>query len=109
MSPDATSATLPRSPLAEKRGKAGPPRGHIAYISHYFPALTQTFVYREVLALEEMGWKVQPFSIRRPTKGISEEANDLAQRTIYVFPVHWRRFVARQILLFLAHPLRYLG
>ena len=56
-----------------------------------------------------MGWKVQPFSIRRPTKGISEEANELAQRTIYVFPVHWRRFVARQILLFLAHPLRYLG
>src|SRR2546425_249648 len=52
MSPDTTSATLPRSPLAEKRGKAGPPRGHMAYISHYFPALTQTFVYREVLVPE---------------------------------------------------------
>ena len=26
-------------------------RGAVAYIAHYFPALTQTFVYREVRAL----------------------------------------------------------
>jgi glycosyltransferase involved in cell wall biosynthesis len=81
----------------------------MAYISHYFPALTQTFVYREVLGLEEIGWEIQPFSIRRPTKGISEEARALAGRTIYIFPIRWLRFLASQALLFLAHPLRYLG
>ena len=51
-----------------------PMKGPIAYISHYFPALTQTFVYREVLAMEEVGWQVVPFGIRRPTKGISADA-----------------------------------
>ncbi len=84
-------------------------KGPIAYISHYLPALTQTFVYREILALEEAGWKVHPFSIRRPEKGISEEAKDLASRTRYILPVRWGRFIAWQAALFLAHPLRYLS
>ena len=84
-------------------------KGPIAYISHYFPALTQTFVYREILALEDLGWEVKPFSIRRPTKGISEEAQGLAGRTTYLLPIHWGRFIARQLRLFLSRPLRYLG
>lgn len=85
-----------------------PTKGTIAYISHYFPALTQTFVYREIQALEELGWDVKPFSIRRPTKGISEEALGLAARTTYLLPIRPLRFLWRQARLFLAHPLRYL-
>lgn len=81
----------------------------LAYISHYFPALTQTFVYREIQALEELGWSIQPFSIRRPTKGISDEARDLAARTFYVLPLDRAKFLWRQVSLFLTHPLRYLG
>jgi glycosyltransferase involved in cell wall biosynthesis len=81
----------------------------LAYISHYFPALTQTFVYREIQALEELGWSVQPFSIRRPTKGISDEARELAARTFYVLPINWVKLLWRQVFLSLAHPLRYLG
>lgn len=83
-------------------------KGPIAYIAHYLPALTQTFVYREILALEEAGWKVVPFSIRRPTKGISEDARELAARTLYIVPLNPLLVLLRQVLLFLAHPLRYL-
>jgi glycosyltransferase involved in cell wall biosynthesis len=83
-------------------------KGTIAYISHFFPALTQTFVYREIQALEDLGWEVKPFSIRRPTKGISEEAAALAARTTYLLPIRPLLFLRRQARLFLAHPLRYL-
>jgi len=83
-------------------------KGPIAYIAHYLPALTQTFVYREILALEELGWKVVPFSIRRPTKGISDEAKDLAARTYYIVPPSPLCFLWRQLCLFLARPLTYL-
>jgi len=84
-----------------------PAKGPIAYISHYLPALTQTFVYREILALEKAGWKVHPFSLRRPTKGISEEAKELAGRTFYLLPPRWALFLLRQVQLFAAHPLKY--
>lgn len=83
-------------------------KGPIAYISHYLPALTQTFVYREILALEEIGWKIIPFSIRRPTKGISDEAKELAARTNYILPPNPCRFLWRQLCLFFARPLTYL-
>ena len=62
-------------------------RGTLAYLSHYFPTLTQTFVYREIFALEALGWKVKPLAIRRPTKGIHEEAREIAERTTYLVPV----------------------
>jgi len=94
----------PATPPAER-----PERGTLAYISHYFPALTQTFVYREIQALEELGWKVKPFSIRRPTKGISEDAKDLASRTTYLLPLPWIRFPARVLGLMLRRPLRSAG
>jgi glycosyltransferase involved in cell wall biosynthesis len=84
------------------------PRGKLAYISHFFPALTQTFVYREIQALEKLGWDVKPFSIRRPTKGISEEAAELASRTTYLLPVRPLVSLWRQARLLLAHPVRYL-
>ena len=80
--------------------------GTLAYISHYFPALTQTFVYREVQALEDLGWKVKPFSIRRPTKGISEDAKDLASRTTYLLPLPWLRSIGRVARLLLRRPVR---
>lgn len=93
---------------ADPRPAAAAGKGVIAYISHYFPALTQTFVYREIQALEELGWRIQPFSIRRPTKGISAEAEELAARTAYLIPIRPLRFLARQVRLFLRRPLRYL-
>jgi glycosyltransferase involved in cell wall biosynthesis len=84
-------------------------KGPIAYISHYFPALTQTFVYREVLAMEEAGWRVIPFGIRRPTKGISGDARELASRTRYVAPPRPVQAVAANLRCFLRRPMRYLG
>lgn len=84
------------------------PRGRIAYIAHYFPALTQTFVYREVQALEALGWEVRPFSIRRPTKGISDEARELAARTAYLLPLGPLRFLGRNLAALARKPRRYL-
>lgn len=83
-------------------------KGPIAYIAHYFPTLTQTFVYHEILALEEAGWKVLPFSIRRPTKAFSDQAAKLASRTFYLIPILWMNFLWWQVALFLEHPVRYL-
>jgi colanic acid/amylovoran biosynthesis glycosyltransferase len=95
--------------MSEESARSSTRKGPIAYIAHFFPSLNQTFVYREILGMEELGWKVLPFSIRRPSQAIPEEARKLAERTVYVFPVCWGSFLARQMRLFLAHPARYLG
>lgn len=84
-------------------------RGTLAYVSHYFPTLTQTFVYREIFALEALGWKVKPFAIRRPTKGIHAEATEIAARTAYLVPLPPLRFLSRQLALLARRPIRYLG
>lgn len=85
------------------------PRGRVAYIAHYFPALTQTFVYREVQALEALGWKILPYSIRRPTKGISDEARELAARTAYLLPLRPLRFLGGNLAALARNPRGYLG
>lgn len=101
--------TQAREDTRNSAGGAAPTRRGLAYISHYLPALTQTFVYREILALEERGWAVPTFSIRAPTKGISAEASGIAARTFYIHPIRWRAFLGRQLKLFLARPGRYLS
>ena len=62
----------------------------IAYITEMFPALTQTFVYRELFAVRERGVPIHPFSIWRPEPdSLSAEAISLRDETFYIFPRRW--------------------
>src|ERR1700761_4830713 len=41
---------------------------HIGYVISRYPAVSHTFIQREVLGLRKLGWTVTTFSIRRVAK-----------------------------------------
>jgi glycosyltransferase involved in cell wall biosynthesis len=82
----------------------------LAYVTHSFPALTETFVYREVFGLRQRGFKVATFAIWRPNLNkLSEEARPLVDQTRYVFPIAWREFLKAQLYFLGTRPHKYLG
>lgn len=82
----------------------------IAYVTQFFPYLTETFVYREVLALREHGFDVVTLANRTPDdKHLSAESLPLMASTSYVFPLQWVPFLFAHLYFMLRHPLRYFG
>lgn len=82
----------------------------IAYISQNFPNLTATFIYREVFALRDIGFKVLTLSNRDPNvQQLSAEAKGLVDTTTYVFPIHWPAMLMAHLYYLLTRPLKYLG
>jgi glycosyltransferase involved in cell wall biosynthesis len=72
--------------------------GKVAYVIGTFPVLTTTFITREVLELKRRGVPLVLVSLRRPTPfPMSPETERLADKTIYVLPVDWRRLVAAHV------------
>jgi len=82
----------------------------IAYFTQVFPALTQTFVYREVLALRERGFSIHTFSVWRPDPAeLSAETMSLKDETFYIFPLSWLSLILVHLRYLFSRPLRYLG
>ena len=58
----------------------------IAYLAPEIPALSATFVYNEILELENLGFEIVPFSIHVPTSPATEiDTIRLANKTIYLY------------------------
>jgi colanic acid/amylovoran biosynthesis glycosyltransferase len=82
----------------------------IAYVAQTFPALTQTFVYRETLALQDRGFNIVTCAIWRPDKGnLPQESRHLVDRSFYVFPISWLKFLKAHLNVFLTRPGKYIG
>jgi colanic acid/amylovoran biosynthesis glycosyltransferase len=82
----------------------------IAYVTQTFPALTQTFVYRETLALESKGFNIMTCAIWKPDKdSLSQESRHLVDRSFYVFPISWLRFFMAHLYFLLTRPIQYIG
>jgi colanic acid/amylovoran biosynthesis glycosyltransferase len=82
----------------------------IAYVTQSFPTLTQTFIYRETLALEGKGFDIMTLAIWKPDENmLSEESRHLVDRSSYVFPVSWSRFFRAHLYFFLTRPVKYIG
>lgn len=58
--------------------------GKIAYLSPSLPALSETFVYEEIHALERIGVAVLPISVRKPKQKIPDQV-ELAHRTLHLY------------------------
>lgn len=57
---------------------------NLVYILGEFPSVSETFILREMLALEEMGFRITPLSCERPEAGpVHAAAEALAHRTLY--------------------------
>jgi glycosyltransferase involved in cell wall biosynthesis len=82
----------------------------IAYITQSFPLLTETFVYREVSALERQGFRVATFAIWQPDKNkLHQEARHLVDSSHYVFPISWLKFLETHLYFLCTCPKKYLG
>lgn len=81
----------------------------IGYLINYYPHLTTTFIYREVQALEALGFKIDVFSIWTPdTSALSPESRNLVDSTFYLFPVSWVKVFKTHFRFLIKKPALYL-
>ena len=96
--------------IGNKKNKTSRQSPSIAYLNQVFPDLTQTFVYREVLALRAMEIPVRTFSVWRPDNvNLDAETIPLRDETFYVFPLPWFSLILAHLKYITRRTLRYLG
>jgi colanic acid/amylovoran biosynthesis glycosyltransferase len=81
----------------------------VAYLCSEYPAVSHTFVLREVSALRQLGMRIETFSIRRTaTDKLLAGADRLAaETTIAILPARWLRLLAAHFELALRRPAEY--
>ena len=67
----------------------------VAYVCSAYPAISHTFVLREILALRRLGVDVHPFTVRRsaPESLLAEIDREEAARTHHLLPTSARRLL----------------
>jgi colanic acid/amylovoran biosynthesis glycosyltransferase len=70
--------------ITVKRGSDLKTANTIAYLAPEIPALSATFVYEEMLALERRGYRIVPFSVRYP-ENLATDQQELASHIIYIY------------------------
>jgi glycosyltransferase involved in cell wall biosynthesis len=82
----------------------------LAYVMGTFPALTETFVVREIQALEAAGVTVDLYSLRRPARAPAPaDGAELASRTVYGSVLPARELWAASARALRRAPARYLA
>jgi colanic acid/amylovoran biosynthesis glycosyltransferase len=96
-----------RPPTAAAPGSDAPSLGRILYIAGTLPALSETFVYREIFALRDRGLDIATASIRAPQRDLGDPRLDaLAAEAIPVYGAGPAALLRDAVLEGLAHPLR---
>jgi len=73
----------------------------VGYLVSRFPKTTETFIVREMGAVQQEGWDVVPFAIRRETDQIVQPgAQAFVDDLIAISDLGWRRLVRAQARLF---------
>jgi len=90
-----------------RRARERGPR--LVYVVGKFPSVSETFILREMQALEQRALRLCVLSLEPGDETVHADARDLAQRTIYrPAPLSLRSLLA-QAFAMLLHPLGYLG
>ena len=81
----------------------------IAYLTGSYPAVSHTFVAREIAALRERGVEVVPFSLHRadPAELLSDADRREATITRNVQPLDWREVILAHAAGLVRHPVSY--
>ncbi len=81
----------------------------IAYLAPEIPALSATFVYNEILRLEDSGYRVVPLSVHQPhSPAEGDELEDLRSRTEYLYRAPRSKMLLDNLHLLATRPVRYL-
>jgi glycosyltransferase involved in cell wall biosynthesis len=85
--------------------------GRIAYLCDQYPAISHTFILREVRGLRQRGVDVETISIRRsePAHLLAGSDREEFARTFAVLPIRALRLIVTHVLVFAADPSRYLA
>lgn len=83
----------------------------LAFVCSEYPAISHTFVLREIEALRRLGISIATFSLRRtpPEKLLSERDREAASTTTAILPPRWGRLLAAHLGLALRAPRAYFG
>jgi glycosyltransferase involved in cell wall biosynthesis len=84
----------------------------IAYLVSRYPAISHTFILREVLALRRRGFEIHPASINPPDRcrdAMTEEEQREASATYYIKSSGLSRILMAHLRVLGASPLRYLA
>lgn len=82
----------------------------VLYIAPAIPALTCTFIYREVFDLRKLGLPVDTVSMNTPlSNSVSSEAKELLQTTTYLDQVSLLRKLASLLSVAVTSPRRFLS
>lgn len=83
----------------------------VAYVCSEYPAISHTFVLREIEALRERGAEITTFSLRRTPedKLLSERDRRAAATTVSILPPRWGRLLRAHLGAALRSPRAYLA
>jgi colanic acid/amylovoran biosynthesis glycosyltransferase len=95
--------------IVRRRRVPRPEQRRVAYLCDQYPAISHTFILREVRALRALGIDIETISIRRsdPEQLLAERDRDEFSRTFAVLPLHVRVLLTTHARVFAAHPRRY--
>lgn len=83
----------------------------IGYLQGLFQGLSETFVIREVIALQKMDFNVSVFALKREKSHLLEKSlsgEETSKRCIYARPDHTIQHIWINVKSLFRHPLRYL-
>ncbi|MCS7008510.1 MAG: glycosyltransferase family 4 protein [Chthoniobacterales bacterium] len=79
----------------------------ILYVAPILPKRSETFVYREILGLRELGLKILTASLYTPESDLGSPATDqLAKETITIFTNGWEALLRHALLFEITHPIQ---
>jgi glycosyltransferase involved in cell wall biosynthesis len=82
----------------------------IAYLAPEIPALSATFVYNEMMRLEDSGCQIVSLSVHRPHSPAREKSlEDLGNRTEYLYETPKRLLLGSNLRMLIGKPFRYLS
>src|SRR5947209_8498668 len=95
-----------RSQAAADRARSGE-FVQLAYLCNRYPAVSHSFIRREILAIEAEGCPVVRLSIREGDRNLVDSADrEESARTFTVLAQGWVVILVSALLVLLRHPLR---
>ncbi|MBN1481266.1 colanic acid biosynthesis glycosyltransferase WcaL [candidate division KSB1 bacterium] len=80
----------------------------IGFIHNVFPVLSQTFISKEMLGLQQLGLQLKIYSLFGPAKGQNDTVFPQADRVHYIIPtLRPFRLIAAHFYFLMTAPLRY--
>ena len=81
----------------------------IAYLINQYPKVSHSFIRREILALEQLGFEVTRISLRGWDLDLADDEDRLERtRTRYVLRAPWTALFGATIVMFARRPVRFM-